>query len=325
MSDPTTAELWSEANRLEVLGRSEPWLVPGSIGQPVLNRHLRDARKLREMARRTEALSSGAATPICERFASQSGLTDWANWIDECMTPEFSSVPGPDCATMVENPLLAHARVLRRYVEQVRTCPAGQCENPECSAEVTNLRRGRPRQFCSDQCRSKCHPTPRTAKVGPRPCAFCGWTFQSTFATHQFCSIECGTASRGVVRRTSRFTVISWDECEDCGETWLNLFSQRTRCQPCSESNRRARVALRRAAHRGADGNRIDPLDVFNRDGWICQLCAAPVLPFVRWPHPRSASIDHIVPVSRGGPHVESNLQLAHLGCNSAKRDRVAA
>lgn len=140
-----------------------------------------------------------------------------------------------------------------------------------------------------------------------------------------FCSIGCSNAASGKVRRTDRFTVISWDECEDCGETWLNLFAQRTRCQPCFDSNRRARVALRRAAQRGADGNRIDPLDIFGRDGWVCQLCADPVLPFVRWPHPRSASIDHTVPISRGGPHVESNLQLAHLGCNAAKRDRPAA
>jgi 5-methylcytosine-specific restriction endonuclease McrA len=38
--------------------------------------------------------------------------------------------------------------------------------------------------------------------------------------------------------------------------------------------------------------------------------------------HPRSPSIDHIVPMSRGGDHVESNLQTACFLCNSLKSNK---
>lgn len=60
--------------------------------------------------------------------------------------------------------------------------------------------------------------------------------------------------------------------------------------------------------------------------GWVCQVCAEPIDGTLRFPDPRSCSIDHIVPVSAGepDPHRLSNLQLAHLGCNSRKRVSVA-
>jgi 5-methylcytosine-specific restriction endonuclease McrA len=66
------------------------------------------------------------------------------------------------------------------------------------------------------------------------------------------------------------------------------------------------------------------PLDVHSRDEWTCQLCWQPIDPKVVWPDPMSASVDHIVPLSRGGQHSMINVQSAHLGCNSGKGDRLA-
>ncbi|MCK4625025.1 MAG: HNH endonuclease [Phycisphaerae bacterium] len=40
----------------------------------------------------------------------------------------------------------------------------------------------------------------------------------------------------------------------------------------------------------------------------------------LKYPHRRSASLDHIVPISQGGHHTRKNVQLAHLGCNIQKR-----
>ncbi len=294
MSDPTAADLWREADELERRGRLSP-IVPGSVGQPVLNKSLRKAQELREQARRLEHRPIGRGdTAVSARMAEAANLEALADLLDSMKD---------SCA-----PAGRHAQRLRRHValvtRVVRT-PPRPCANPACSELLPPVyisqAVGRTRKFCSDDCRALAHrtlyPKPSTAQSGPRPCEFCGWSFDAPNASKRFCSTECAYASRGAYRRFSGFTVISWDECEDCGEPWLNLYSQRTRCQPCFESNRRARVALRRAAHRGSDGSRIDPLDIFERDGWVCQLCADPVLPFVRWPHPRSASVDHIVPI----------------------------
>jgi 5-methylcytosine-specific restriction endonuclease McrA len=38
-----------------------------------------------------------------------------------------------------------------------------------------------------------------------------------------------------------------------------------------------------------------------------------------------SPTIDHILPLARGGTHEPSNVQAAHFGCNAAKGARVPA
>lgn len=60
-------------------------------------------------------------------------------------------------------------------------------------------------------------------------------------------------------------------------------------------------------------------MDIAERDGWRCGLCGCPILPFVRYPHPRSLSIDHVVPLSRGGPDAPDNVHATHLRCNLRK------
>lgn len=64
--------------------------------------------------------------------------------------------------------------------------------------------------------------------------------------------------------------------------------------------------------------------DVYERDGWICGLCTEPVDRELRYPDPMSPSLDHVVPLARGGHHVLENVQLAHLICNVKKQARVA-
>ena len=58
----------------------------------------------------------------------------------------------------------------------------------------------------------------------------------------------------------------------------------------------------------------------------VCGICGRPVDKTLRYPHPLSATVDHIVPVAHGGhPSALSNLQLAHWTCNRAKSDKEAA
>lgn len=68
----------------------------------------------------------------------------------------------------------------------------------------------------------------------------------------------------------------------------------------------------------------IDRFEIFKRDSWTCGICGRMVDPEARYPAAESASIDHVVPISLGGDHVESNVQCAHLRCNLAKHNRVA-
>lgn len=79
----------------------------------------------------------------------------------------------------------------------------------------------------------------------------------------------------------------------------------------------------------GVEYTVVDKTAVFERDGWKCQLCGRNVLRHAKRGsrtkrlHPRTASLDHIVPMSKGGPHVERNVQCACLACNVRKHARL--
>lgn len=77
----------------------------------------------------------------------------------------------------------------------------------------------------------------------------------------------------------------------------------------------------RRALKRTSQVEPINEKIVYLRDGWICQICHKRVDKRFKYPHPMSASLDHIIPLSQGGPHLYRNVHLAHWGCNSHKHD----
>lgn len=55
-----------------------------------------------------------------------------------------------------------------------------------------------------------------------------------------------------------------------------------------------------------------------------CGICGKPVDMSLRYPHPLSKCIDHIIPLAKGGhPSDLDNLQLAHWTCNRQKSDKL--
>ena len=52
------------------------------------------------------------------------------------------------------------------------------------------------------------------------------------------------------------------------------------------------------------------------RQRFVCPLCETLIA------DPKTAHVDHVVPLSRGGSNHHSNLQATHARCNHRKRDR---
>jgi 5-methylcytosine-specific restriction endonuclease McrA len=75
----------------------------------------------------------------------------------------------------------------------------------------------------------------------------------------------------------------------------------------------------RRARLRGALVEKINDLEVFERDSWKCGICNEPIDQKVKYPHPMHAQLDHIVPISKGGSHSWGNVQASHAVCNQRK------
>lgn len=67
-------------------------------------------------------------------------------------------------------------------------------------------------------------------------------------------------------------------------------------------------------------------LAIYERDGWVCQICRRAVEPTLHPNHTFAATLDHIIPRSVAPFPDDSpqNLRLAHRSCNSARGARAA-
>lgn len=220
---------------------------------------------------------------------------------------------------------------------------------------------GRPPVYCGE-CRPKTAAIANEQRPsgGRRRCACCGLPYDATGINQRFCRVECGLLGRSYEQhRKSHRPAHARPRCVICSGPVIARLPQATVCsQKCSvrrawlarrvkpeyrdkkaEANRRYRAnrppapwndTKKAAYHRrrarkkmGAAGERIVPRQVFDRDGWQCGICRRKVNPDLVYPHKRSASLDHIIPLSKGGAHVMTNVQCAHLDCNMKKRDHV--
>ncbi len=164
--------------------------------------------------------------------------------------------------------------------------------------------------------RKKGSPLAEVRDSGPfDSCQYCGQDSQG----RQYCGQRC--SSRGN-RGTPRFR-----RCEVCERQFEPTNCGRDpRCcsRECKTIIRQHYQDIRRFTSFLDAGGRRLRFKVFARDGWVCQLCGEPTDRKVKWPHPMYPTIDHIIPVSKGGTHEESNLQCAHAQCNATMPDLYA-
>ncbi len=124
--------------------------------------------------------------------------------------------------------------------------------------------------------------------------------------------------------------------CEGC----LEPFSGRNHKQKhCSDAcaleawKRRNPDRLRELARRHSSRRRALQLattvetfteaDIRALHGDDCYLCDQPIDYDLPFPDPFSPSVDHIVPLSKGGTHTLDNVAMTCLRCNQSKHDRA--
>lgn len=176
-------------------------------------------------------------------------------------------------------------------------------------------------------------------------CPVCSGPVEDYHSTRKYCSPPCrerGTKDAVNARLRAKRRALKpavEKSCEHCGGLFL-VWPPRRYCseacqkraanrraaergykRPVTESKRahRRAAALRRKKAYSGVPERILDREIFERDGWLCGLCGDAVDSAVKHPDPLSPSLDHVVPLSRGGLHVRGNVQLAHLGCNLVK------
>jgi hypothetical protein len=115
--------------------------------------------------------------------------------------------------------------------------------------------------------------------------------------------------------------------CPYCGDPVGKAGRVKCPKDDCNLSHNAARMigymGARRARKRGATVERVDALNVFERDNWMCGICDEPVDPILRHPDRMSVSLDHVVPLSLGGEHSYANTRCSHWICNVRRGNRV--
>lgn len=91
------------------------------------------------------------------------------------------------------------------------------------------------------------------------------------------------------------------------------------------KANKKAWRNKRKALERGASvAEPINPDFILERDKYRCYICGIKTPKKLRGTFEDNApEVDHIIPLSKGGLHVESNLRCACRKCNGLKSDRV--
>lgn len=136
---------------------------------------------------------------------------------------------------------------------------------------------------------------------------------------------ECNNNRKGV----------SVNQCVECGKEFKRYSEQQTLCKACHDKlervkrNTMKRLRESKARKNGKVDYSITLTKLIERDNHICQICGREVdetdyiyindtfIAGNNYP-----SIDHIVPLSKGGVHQWDNVQLAHRICNSIKNDK---
>lgn len=176
-----------------------------------------------------------------------------------------------------------------------------KCERADCGVVFTTLNE---KQRC---CSTKCSATviqpvaslKRRTRM-PRPCRLCSQPFTPKYPAKIFCSQKCATSYQRQ-------------------QAWLRA----PETTAALRARRRRSSEKRRALGERHEKGRTQR--ICERDGWICQICREPIDPsFIPW-RSRSASVDHVVPLSRGGSDDDANLRAAHQGCNSRRGNRADA
>lgn len=188
----------------------------------------------------------------------------------------------------------------------------------------------------------------RTYKAHAKNCAFCSAPFSTTTNRVVFCSLVCAQRDRAGwskskdlvlyvapargkvapikhIKTTNRMTA---GACRACGTNFVSFETGVTCSTECYKARhkeaRHAASQRRRALKRNAFVAPVYRKKVFESDGYRCHICNKMTNRTAVVPHPMAPTLDHLVPLAKGGTHEPINCRTAHFICNSTKGARLA-
>jgi len=122
--------------------------------------------------------------------------------------------------------------------------------------------------------------------------------------------------------------------CKQCHAQWSGWGRLTLLCSECSKENYSAQrrwMRIKRRHRMSSGSSSISPSRLYARDGSICHICIQMTDHPSVWSIwkdkkewlPNAPTVDHIIPLAKGGKHDWGNVALAHWRCNSLKSDTL--
>ena len=205
----------------------------------------------------------------------------------------------------------------------------------ECGIEIRQVGAGRPRTTCSTKCKRRRDGKAVAAKRPrfDRACEICQTQFTTGKKTQVTCSRPCS------YERIKRLSTQRWQEeklskpafkvetCKWCNEEmqipsdFKGVIKYHAECKkPARQSQYRIKSVRRQGVKKGAT---ISHDQVAERDGYKCYLCNELVDMSLSRTSRFGATLDHVMPLSKGGQDTMDNVKLTHWICNILKSDKT--
>ena len=170
-----------------------------------------------------------------------------------------------------------------------------------------------------------------------KTCDHCKKYFVSNIKAQHFCSAECRRLAT-LIRlkekwRNNNPLPANWNYyCDDCGLLVERSLEQGHRnkgrygrfCLGCTKRRQVSRYRKKTVKRQGiVKPGTIHYDEVFARDGGVCYLCGEKVDPSLPRVSAGGGSIDHVIPISKGGLDVMENCRLTHWSCNNRKSNKM--
>lgn len=211
-----------------------------------------------------------------------------------------------------------------------------------CGEELPlSVRRNPSGRFCSAKCKDLNHTRERNRRAilpvsEEKVCGQCGGIYMSVKSTQVWCSGKCRESFKTRRRRLLSDSLVLgifeianeipriFIACVGCG---LNLEfddspAKKAYCSVACRGRAAKRRANRRRSGRVSSDRSYSDGQIFNRDGWTCHLCGGKVDKSLSRLDSFGATIDHLIPLSRGGSDDIENVATAHRVCNTRRSNR---
>lgn len=215
----------------------------------------------------------------------------------------------------------------------VGQCPLCKLTEPRVCPKCGRKHINKHRRWLCEECANE------VSKTYELSCSNCGKDFVSKNKDKLTCSYECMLEFGKALRKNEYKPKTK--ECKNCGANFVTEYGK-TNEDFCSDKCRRRMKNRKRRLYeknirmaRAINNGRVDKditLDRLSaRDNGLCHICNKKVdeedyiindegylICGDMYP-----SIDHVIPIAKGGTHTWDNVKLAHRLCNSYKGDKT--